>query len=65
MAKRIRKPERGIVDQFLSEHVLCGGILYTRKQLYDELLAEGLPRRLADALAFGYLKRVVCCPAYL
>lgn len=58
MAKKIRKPERGIVERLFSEHVLCGGILYTRKQLFDELLAEGFPRRRADAFAFGYLKTV-------
>jgi hypothetical protein len=58
MAKKVRKPERGIVERLFSEHVLCGGQLYTRKQLFDELLAEGFPRRQADAFAFGYLKAV-------
>jgi hypothetical protein len=58
MAKKIRKPERGIVERLFSEYVLCGGILYTRKQLFDELLAEGFPHRQVDAFAFGYLKTV-------
>jgi hypothetical protein len=58
MAKKIRKPARGIVERLFSEQVLCGGKLYTRKQLFDELLGEGFPRRQADAFAFGYLKTV-------
>lgn len=65
MAKSVRKPVRGGVPQLFSEHVLCGGLLYSRKQLFDELLAEGFPSRQADALAFGYLVTVEVTPELL
>ena len=57
-----KKTKRGIVEQLMSEMVLCGGLLYTRKQLFDELLAEGFPHRSVDAFVFGYLKAVEVTP---
>lgn len=52
-----------IKERLLSEVVLCGGLLSTRKRLYEELLAEGLPRKQVDAFVFGYLRQVVHTPA--
>ena len=62
VAKKTKKRERGIVERLMSEMVLCGGLLYTRKQLFDELLAEGFPHRYVDAFVFGYLKAVEVTP---
>ena len=56
------KKTRGIVEQLMSEMVLCGGLLYTRKQLFDELLAEGFLQHYVDAFVFGYLKTVEVTP---
>lgn len=52
-----------IKEQLLSEVVLCGGLLYTRKQLYKDLLADGLPRKQVDAFVFGYLRQIFPTPA--
>ncbi len=58
MAGRVRKTGSDIVQRLMNETVLCGGELYTRKQLFDELTAEGHPHQYVDAFVFGYLKTV-------
>jgi hypothetical protein len=58
----MKKQEREAVSRLMNEYVLCGGLLYTRKQLFDELLAEGHPERYVDAFVFGYLQRVEVTP---
>jgi len=65
MTKKRQKPEQGIVERLMGEMVLCGGLLYTRKQLFDELLAEGFPYHYVDAFVFGYLKTVEVTPELL
>jgi hypothetical protein len=42
----------------MNEQVECGGQLYTRGQLYAELIAKGHPYQYVDAFVFGYLKTV-------
>ena len=37
----MKKPT--MLDTMMAEFILCGGLLYTRKSLYDEMLAEGWP----------------------
>lgn len=65
MAKKTGRSGRGIVERLFNEHVLCGGLLYTRKQIFDELLMEGFPHHQADAFAFGYLQTVEVTPELL
>lgn len=55
---------RTLVNDLLDERVFCGGVLYTRWQLYeDALLGWGLPAvggfGSADWWAFGGKKQVV------
>jgi hypothetical protein len=47
---------RDITNKLMNETVLCGGELYTRKQLYDGLIADGCPPHCVAAFVFGYLK---------
>jgi hypothetical protein len=57
--------QSGIVKRLMNEYVLCGGLLYTRQQLFNELLAEGNPKQYVDAFVFGYLKTVEVTPDLL
>lgn len=58
MASRVKKTGSEIVQRVMNEQVECGGQVYTRKQLFDELIAEGHPHKYVDAFVFGYLKTV-------
>jgi hypothetical protein len=55
---RVKEPGSDIVQRVMNEQVECGGEIYTRKQLFDELIAEGHPHKYVDAFVFGYLKTV-------
>jgi hypothetical protein len=58
MTGRVGKTGSDIVERLMNEQVECGGQIYTRKQLFDELIAEGHPGPYVDAFVFGYLKTV-------
>lgn len=59
------RKQSGIVNRLMNEYVLCGGLLFTRQQLFDELLAEGNPQPYVDAFVFGYLKTAEVTPDLL
>lgn len=45
---------KSIVSNLMGEYILCGGLLYTRASLYNELHAEGVTGPYgADWYAFG------------
>lgn len=46
-------------QKMIQEHVSCGGLLYTRIALYNELITDGTSHEQASAIAFLYLKAIL------
>ena len=44
---------RTILDDVMAEHIIYGGTLATRAEVYDDVIALGHPARTADMFAFG------------
>ena len=41
------------IDAVLNETLLCGGEWKTRREIYEELIAEGFERRYVDFYVFS------------
>lgn len=46
-------PRRNLVAEVMAEHVIYGGLLATRGEVYDDVMAMGLGWKAADMFACG------------